>query len=204
MRPSPSPRVTAYAVLAALFLLAALASRRPELAVLALPFAIRIAFKPIPWSRTVDSIEAAADVLLRADFPGLGIALDAFATFEDPNVFDDLDMLDPERILLVQLSDYLWPQMRSTQEQLATARHFRVFPGEGVHGDTLSTLVTRLDKMGYYGSYSFAVYNDDYRQLPPEVVAGRAQGAAMWLGETVLRRSLPVPNMQRLRPTGPR
>jgi hypothetical protein len=39
---------------------------------------------------------------------------------------------------------------------------------------------------------------------PPEVVAGRAQGAAMWLGETVLRRSLPVPNMQRLRPTGPR
>ena len=40
MTPSPSPRVTAYAGLAALFLLAALALRRPELAVLTLPFAL--------------------------------------------------------------------------------------------------------------------------------------------------------------------
>ena len=43
MRPSPSPRVTAYAGLAAIFLLAALALRRPELAVLALPFALPLA-----------------------------------------------------------------------------------------------------------------------------------------------------------------
>ena len=43
MRPSPSPRVMAYAVLAALFLFAALALRRPELAVLALPFALPLA-----------------------------------------------------------------------------------------------------------------------------------------------------------------
>jgi uncharacterized protein (DUF58 family) len=43
VRPSPSPRVTAYAGLAALFLLAALGLRRPELAVLALPFALPLA-----------------------------------------------------------------------------------------------------------------------------------------------------------------
>jgi uncharacterized protein (DUF58 family) len=40
MTPAASPRVTAYAALAGLFLLAALALRRPELAVLALPFAL--------------------------------------------------------------------------------------------------------------------------------------------------------------------
>jgi uncharacterized protein (DUF58 family) len=40
---SASPRVTAYATLTALFLLAALALRRPELAVLALPFATPLA-----------------------------------------------------------------------------------------------------------------------------------------------------------------
>jgi uncharacterized protein (DUF58 family) len=40
---SASPRVTAYASLAALFLLSALALRRPELAVLALPFALPLA-----------------------------------------------------------------------------------------------------------------------------------------------------------------
>jgi uncharacterized protein (DUF58 family) len=43
MTPSPSPRVTAYAGLAAIFLFAALALRRPELAVLALPFAVPLA-----------------------------------------------------------------------------------------------------------------------------------------------------------------
>ena len=40
MTPSASPRVTAYAGLAALFLIAALAIRRPELVVLAAPFAL--------------------------------------------------------------------------------------------------------------------------------------------------------------------
>ena len=40
MSPSPSPRVAAYAWLAAVFLFAAIALRRPELAVLALPFAL--------------------------------------------------------------------------------------------------------------------------------------------------------------------
>ena len=43
MTPSPSPRVTAYAALAALLLFGALALRRPELAVLALPFALPLA-----------------------------------------------------------------------------------------------------------------------------------------------------------------
>jgi uncharacterized protein (DUF58 family) len=43
VRPTPSPRVTAYAGLTAIFLLAALAVRRPELAVLALPFALPLA-----------------------------------------------------------------------------------------------------------------------------------------------------------------
>jgi len=43
MTSSASPRVTAYAALAALFLLSALAVRRPELAVLALPFALPLA-----------------------------------------------------------------------------------------------------------------------------------------------------------------
>jgi hypothetical protein len=94
----------------------------------------------------------------------------------------------------------MWQEIRSTEEQVTTARHFRVFPGEGAHSEALANLVTRLDAIGYYGDYSFDVYNDDYLQMPPEVVAERARRAAEWLGETVLRRALPVPNMERLRP----
>jgi hypothetical protein len=110
----------------------------------------------------------------------------------------DLEGIDPDEIFLVQLSDYLWPEIRSAEEQAATATHFRVFPGEGAHSDEIARLITKLDEIGYYGDYSFDVYNDDFLQMPPEAVANRARRAADWLGETVLRRSLPVPNMERL------
>ena len=72
---------------------------------------------------------------------------------------------------------------------MATARTFRVFPGEGVHNERLAELVTTLDRIGYRGDYSFEVFNDDYQQLPLPVVAERARRAALWLGEDVLRRS---------------
>ncbi len=82
---------------------------------------------------------------------------------------------------------------------MATARHFRVFPGEGVHSEQVAELVRRLAALGYRGDYSFEVFNDDYQQIPPEVVAERARRSALWLGEDVLRRSVPLPNAMRLR-----
>jgi hypothetical protein len=88
--------------------------------------------------------------------------------------------------------------MRSVEEQAATATHFRVFPGEGAHSDGIASFVTKLDSIGYFGDYSFDVYNDDYLQMPPGAVAAHARRAADWLGETVLRRALPVPNVERL------
>ena len=177
----------------------ALARDLRKLAMLAIPFDIDIAFKGLPWSRTVDGFLSASDIVYRAGAPNLGIAIDSLHFFGDAaGLLDEIDTLEPGQIMLVQLSDCMWHQLRSTEEQLATATHFRVFPGEGVHSEALSLLLTKLDKIGYYRDYSFAVYNDDYRQLPPELVAERARKAAVWLGETVLRRSLPVPNIARL------
>jgi sugar phosphate isomerase/epimerase len=68
----------------------------------------------------------------------------------------------------------MWQQTRSSEERMNTARHFRVFPGEGVHSAQVAELVRRLDAMGYRGDYSFEVFNDDYVQLPLAVVAERA------------------------------
>lgn len=170
-----------------------------KLAMLAIPFDIDIALKGLPWSRTVDGFLSASDIVYRAASPNLGLAIDSLHFFGDSaGLLDEVDTMEPEQIKLVQLSDCMWHQLRSAEEQLATATHFRVFPGEGVHSEVLSELLSKLDKIGYYRDYSFAVYNDDYQQLPPEFVADRARRAAVWLGETVLRRSLPVPNMARL------
>ena len=69
--------------------------------------------------------------------------------------------------------------IHSREERIATARHFRVFPGEGVHSAALADLVVRLDRIGYQGDYSFEVFNDDYRQLQPATVAQRARRSAV-------------------------
>jgi sugar phosphate isomerase/epimerase len=82
---------------------------------------------------------------------------------------------------------------------MATARTFRVFPGEGVHTEQLVQMVLKLDALGYAGDYSFEVFNDDYVQMPLPMVSERARRSALWLGEDVLRRSVPVPGQLRLR-----
>ena len=171
------------------------------LAILAIPMGIRIAYKGMAWSRTTKNFAVAGDLVFRANCPNLGVAIDAFDVIAARISRDELDAIDPEQIYLVQLSDYMWQEIRSAEEEAATATHFRVFPGEGAHSDGLADFITKLDAIGYCGNYSFDVYNDDYLQMPPETVAQRAQHAAKWLGETVLRRALPIPNMERLRRT---
>ena len=170
-----------------------------KLALLAIPLSVRIALKPRLGSRTAPDLTTASDIVFRAECPNLGIAIDSFDLLVARTPADELDAIAPEQIFLVQLSDFMWNALRSTAEQNATATHFRVFPGEGAHSDGLAELVTRLDRIGYRGDYSFDVYNDDYLQMPAEAVAERARRASDWLGETVLRRALPVPNLERMR-----
>ena len=170
-----------------------------KLSMLALPLGIRIAFKSFSWSRTVNNFSTAAEIVSLANCPNLGLAVDAFDVIAAGVPLDDLDLLLPQQIFLVQLSDFMLQEIRPAEELVAAAAHFRVFPGEGAHSEELAKFVVKLEEIGYCGDYSFDVYNSDYLQMPAESIAGRARRAADWLGETVLRRTLPVPNMERLR-----
>ncbi len=173
-----------------------------RLAMLAVPLGIRVAFEALSWGRSINEFPQAWELVWRADAPNLGLALDsfhAFATKTPLDALDELDELDPQKIFLVQLADFMWQEIRSVEERISTARHFRVFPGEGVHSEQVAELVTRLDRLGYRGDYSFEVFNDDYQQMPPQTVAARALGSAVWLGETELQRSVPLPGRMRLR-----
>lgn len=170
-----------------------------KLSMLALPLGIRIAFKSFSWSRTVNNFSTAAEIVTLANCPNLGLAVDAFDVIAAGVPLDDLDLLLPQQIFLVQLSDFMLQEIRPAEELVGAAAHFRVFPGEGAHSEELAKFVVKLEEIGYCGDYSFDVYNSDYLQMPAESIAGRARRAADWLGETVLRRTLPVPNMERLR-----
>ena len=170
-----------------------------KLAMLALPLGIRIAYEGLSWGRTINEFTTAWDVVCRADAPNLGLGIDSFHAFATKTALEDLDLLDPAKIFLVQLADFMWNEIPSVEERINTARHFRVFPGEGVHSEALAELVMRLDRLGYRGDYSFEVFNDDYQQMPLPAVAERARRSAVWLGEDVLHRSVPLPGRMRLR-----
>ena len=170
-----------------------------RLAMLAVPHGIKVAFEALSWGRTINEFPQAWDVVCRADAPNLGIGLDSFHSFAMKTSLDELELIDPDKIFLVQLADFMWNEIRSVEERINTARHFRVFPGEGVHSEQVADMVLRLDRLGYRGDYSFEVFNDDYQQLPLPAVTARARDSAVWLAEGVLRRSLPLPGRIRLR-----
>lgn len=170
-----------------------------KLAMLAIPMNIRIAYEALSWGRTVNEFPQAWDIISQADMPNLGLGFDSFHMFATNTPLDEIELLDPGKIFLVQLADFMWTEIKSVEERIATARHFRVFPGEGVHSEALAALVARLHSLGYRGDYSFEVFNDDYQQLPLPTVAQRAWRSALWLGEDVLRRSVPLPNQIRLK-----
>ena len=174
-----------------------------KLAMLAVPLGIKIAYEGLSWGRTINEYPDAWDIVCRANMPNLGIGIDSFHIFATKTPLDKLDALDPKKIFLVQLADFMWTEIRSVEERITTARHFRVFPGEGVHSAQVAELVMRLDRLGYRGDYSFEVFNDDYQQMPMERVCARAFRAAAWLGEDVLRRSVPLSNRMRLKNVEP-
>ena len=170
-----------------------------KLAMLAIPYGIRVAYEGLSWGRHINEYHQSWDAVQRADCPNLGIGIDSYHIMATQTPLDALDDIDPAKIYLVQLADFMWNEVRTAQERMETARHFRVFPGEGVHSAELTALVLKLDALGYRGDYSFEVFNDDYQQLPLPFVARRAWDSAVWLAEGVLRRSVPLPGQMRLR-----
>jgi sugar phosphate isomerase/epimerase len=170
-----------------------------KLAMLAVPMGIRIAFEALSWGRNVNLFPQAWDLVAEADMPNLGLGFDSYHMLAMKTPVEDLELVDPSKIFLVQLADFMWNEIKSVEERITTARTFRVFPGEGVHSAELAAITLQLHRMGYRGDYSFEVFNDDYQGLPVERVAERARRAALWLGEQVLQRSVPLPNQMRLK-----
>jgi sugar phosphate isomerase/epimerase len=163
-----------------------------KLAMLAVPLGIRIAYEALSWGRHVNLYPQAWELVQAADRTNLGLAIDSYHILAHKTPLDTLREIDPRKIVLVQLSDFMWQEVRSREDRIETARHFRVFPGEGVHSAEVMELVRELDAMGYRGDYSFEVFNDDYKQLPPAIVAERARKSVEWIAAQVPRRSLPV------------
>ena len=163
-----------------------------KLATLAIPLGIKVAYEALSWGRHVNQVMQSWELVQDADRANLGLTLDSFHILAHKTDLAVLDEIDAAKVFLVQLSDFLWQETRTPDERIDTARHYRVFPGEGVHSDQVAEMVRRLDAAGYRGDYSFEVFNDDYRQLPLSMVAERARRSVNWVAGVVSRRSLPT------------
>jgi sugar phosphate isomerase/epimerase len=162
-----------------------------KLAMLALPLGIRIAYEALSWGRHVNLLTQAWEIVQDADRANLGLCVDSYHAIANGGEIGAAKEIDPRKVFLVQLSDFLWQETRSPQDRMETARHYRVFPGEGVHSEQVVELVRILDGNGYRGDYSFEVFNDDYRQIPLATVAERARRSVKWITGHIGRRTLP-------------
>jgi len=167
-----------------------------QLAMLAIPLNIRIAYQGWAGGAAVQTYLQAWDLVCETDMPNLGLSLDSHevlaADTPQDDLLADLEMLDTDRLFLVQLTDLLAPAVTPGQPM-------RVLPGDGTHREALAALVISLHGLGYRGSYNLAAFNEDYAAMPPHHVAQRASASALWLGQDVLQRSVPLPNQIRLR-----
>jgi len=163
-----------------------------KLALLAVPFGIRIAYEALSWGRHVNLPVQAWEIVRDGDRSNLGLCIDSYHVLAHGTETAAIDAVDVRKVFLVQLSDFLWQETRSREDRIETARHYRVFPGEGVHSPQVGALVRKLGDTGYRGDYSFEVFNDDYKQLPLPMVAARARRSVKWLAGLTSRRSLPA------------
>jgi sugar phosphate isomerase/epimerase len=147
------------------------------LGTIAAPPGIRIAYGAQAWGRFINEYTSAWEVVQLTNHENVGLAIDSLHVLARGTPRDAFDTIPGDRIFLVQLSDYLW----DLDDLIETARHRRVFPSEGNHNVAIVDLVTRIERAGYTGDYSFDVANDDYTHLPAAAVAARGRKAATWL-----------------------
>lgn len=152
------------------------------LATLAIPRGIRIGFKPLAWSPSVNNYHTAWELLQRTGNANLGLVLDSYQlmtqTLSPSEILSEIPI---SAISLVQLSDFAMSAVSLMEDQIDIARHHRLYPGEGVHGAALKGLVSECLERGYSGDFVFDVYNDKYLSLSPQDSIAHATQSRDWL-----------------------
>ena len=136
-----------------------------ELAESARDAEVRIGYEALAWGTFVNRFEAAWSLVRKVDHPSFGIVLDSFHTFSISNEIENLDLINPSKIFLVQLAD----ANRMGLDLISWSRKHRKFPGYGQF--RIPEFVARLQNIGYDGPYSFEVFSEELRAMPIETVS---------------------------------
>ncbi len=139
---------------------------------------IRIAYETLAWGTWIRDYRDAARLIREVGHERIGLNVDSAHIFARDLPLDGLAEIPGERIFLVEIADL----PRANLEPRELTRHYRLFPGQGVH--PVAEFVRRIEATGYAGDYSVEIFNDHYAAMPPEVVARMAMATTEKLFET--------------------
>ncbi|TDC57105.1 sugar phosphate isomerase/epimerase and 4-hydroxyphenylpyruvate domain-containing protein [Actinomadura sp. KC345] len=160
----------------------ALAARQlRDLADLAADHGLRVAYEALAWGKFVRTWERSADLVLRADHPALGLCLDSFHVLSLGGDIAGITEFPAEKLFFLQLADA--PHLR--MDVLQWSRHHRLFPGQGAFD--LVGFTSKVLAAGYPGPLSLEVFNDVFRQAPPDRAAVDAMRSLTVLEEGLVR-----------------
>src|SRR5256885_2442641 len=84
-----------------------------KLAMLGIPLGVKIAYEGLSWGRSVNEFTTSWDVVCRADTSNLGIGLDSFHILAAKTPLDALELIDRDKIFLVQRSEEHTSELQS-------------------------------------------------------------------------------------------
>lgn len=137
-------------------------------------FGVRLALEFRGSDTFCSSLDTAVALVAQCAQPNVGICLDVFHYYKGPSKFEDLDLLTPELLAFVQVSD-----VAGVPRELATDAD-RILPGDGDF--RLPQLLQKLRAIGYAGYVSLELLNPTLWQAKPVQVAE--------IGITALRKIL--------------
>lgn len=147
---------------------------------------LRVCYEALAWGQHVSRWRQAWEVVQLADHASLGLCLDSFHTLA---LGDDLSTLSgtvpADKIFFLQLADA--PKL--SMDALSWSRHHRVFPGQGEL--PVATFLRDLLAIGWSGTLSLEVFNDEFRTAPSRRIARDAFRSLILLEEAAGLVSLP-------------
>jgi sugar phosphate isomerase/epimerase len=131
---------------------------------------LRVALEFLPWTEIPD-VRTAWQIVERAGAPNGGILLDAWHYFRGPSTAEELSVVPPEHIVVVQLDDAGPPEGEMAED----TSYRRRLPGQGEFD--LVGLLRHLDTMGVDAPISVEIMNEQFSLLAPDDAARQAYAA---------------------------
>lgn len=128
-----------------------------KMANIAKKFGVKLGFEFLGFSNcSVNKIERAWKIVQKVDEKNVGIIVDTCHFFAGGSKLNQLEKIDPGKILIVHVNDL--PKLNDVKDS------DRVMPGDGIL--PLKDFFATLKKIGYDGPVSVELFNENYWNMP--------------------------------------